>query len=347
MSEIIESGILHMALGDNFGAMFTDMVRQVAWYECNRDRAIVMLVGSMMDMRVDHAESIIDGKMKLEVIDNGEKCEMVEDNWEPPAKEIAQKKREIEDILAYIQLPGYEVEKSIKPIGGGWFDYLPEKEQLRLHEFGRTIVRLIKANIWEAYQDAMFLKEAAFQAMKENSKELGESMLRGRALRDNRFDFFGDLKKEAMSNIATSDMSEETKRRLIRVVDGQDDAMQGKVKIKQDKEFKFDSGWLSTKGVYYGCKLGQHIYLADLLQERFYPKQSNQDSQRCLEDYDWVKCTDKKWWYVGDSLLTPEQMKTIKLWAKKYGEPIIWNKKKMMIAEITRHVGKFGMVSLK
>ena len=332
-----------MSLGKNFGAMFTDMVRQIAWYECKRDRAIVMLVSSMIDMRVDHAESIIDGKMKLETIDDGRKCEMIKDDWEPPIKEIEEKKRKIEDVLAYIQFPNYEVIDN-RPIRASWFTFLLEEEQLRLHEFGRTVIQLIETNIWEAYREAMLLKEVAFSAMKENSKKLGESIIRGRELKDNQFNILGEFKKEAMSNIATSDMPEEAKRRLIRVVDGQDDAMQGKVEIWKDNKFEFDTGWLNTKGVYYGCKPGQHICLADLLQERFYPKENN-DSQRCLEDYDWIKCTDKKWWYVGENLLTPEQMKTIKLWAEKYGEPIMWNGKKMMISEIAR--GKSGMVSLK
>lgn len=147
-----------------------------------------------------------------------------------------------------------------------------------------------------------------------------------------------------MSYIATSDLPEETKRRLIRVADGQADAMEDKVKIKEDKNFEFDTGWLNTKGIYYGCKPGQHIYLADLLRERFFPKENKHDSQRCLEAYDWIKCTGKKWWYVGDSLLTPEQMNTIKLWGEKHGEPIMWNGKKVMIAEITRYAGKLGAV---
>lgn len=341
MSEnIIKSGTLHMSLGENFGAMFTDMVRQIAWYECKRDRAIVMLVGSMIDMRVDHAESIIDGKMKLETIDNGRKCEMIEDNWESPIKEIENKKREIEEVLAYIQQPGYETGSNRKT----WFTFLPEEKQLRLHEFGRTVVQLIETNIWEAYREAMLLKEVSIKNMKENSKELGEAIRRGGERREKRFDLFGELKKDVMSTIATSDMPEETKRRLIRVADGQMDAIQDKVGIKEDKKFEFDTGWLNTKGVYYGCKPGQHIYLADLLQERFFPKESKHDSQRCLEDYDWIKCTGKEWWYVGDRLLTPEQIKTIKLWAEKYGEPIIWNGKKLMVAEIARHMGKMGRI---
>ena len=342
MTEIIETGTLHMSLGENFGAMYTDMVREIAWYECKRDRAIVMLVSSMDGMDVRQAESIIDGVMKLKTIEDGKKCSMIKDNWESPLKEIEGKKNEIEEVLAYIQLPGYEFKK---PLGGVWFDYLPEEDQLHLHEFGRTIIRLIETNIWEAYREAMLLKEVAFKKMKENSKKLGESIIRGRELTDNRFDVLGKLKEDAMSNIATSDLPEETKRRLIRVADGQADAMEDKVKIIEDKKFEFDTGWLNTKGVYYGCKPGQHIYLADLLRERFYPKESDHDSQRCLEAYDWVKCTGKKWWYVGGSLLTPEQMKTIKLWAGKYGEPIMWNGKKMMVADIVR--GKLGMVSLK
>lgn len=344
MNEVIESGTLHMHLGENFGTMYTDMVREIAWYECKRDRAIVMLVENMDGMDVSQAKLIIDGAAKLKTIEDGEKCSMIKDNWESPIKEIEDKKRKIEEVLAYIQFPGYEVEK---PIGGVWFDYLPEEKQLHLHELGRTVIRLIETNIWEAYQEAMLLKEVSFSAMRENAKKLGGSMLRGRDLGDKSFDLFRELKKETMSFIATSDMSEETKRRLIRVADGQSDVMQGKVEIKEDKVFKFDTGWLNTKGVYYGCKPGQHIYLSDLLRERFHPKENKHDSQRCLEAYDWVKCTGKKWWYVGDSLLTPEQMKTIKLWAKRYGEPIMWNGKKVMVAEITRYAGKLGMVSLK
>ena len=340
MSEnIIKTGTLHMSLGENFGAMFTDMVRQIAWYECKRDRAIVMLVSSMIDMRVDHAESIIDGKMKLETIDDGRKCEMIEDNWESPIKEIEDKKRKIEEILAYIQQPGYETGSDLKT----WFTFLPEEEQFRLHDFGRTVVKLIETNIWEAYREAMLLKEVSFSVMKENSKKLGETIIRGRELVDKRFDVLGDLNKEVMSNIATSDLPEETKRRLIRVADGQMDAMQDKVDIKEDNEFEFDTGWLNSKGVYYGCKPGQHIYLADLLQKRFYPKDTH-DSQRYLEYRNWIKCTGKKWWYAGEIILTPEQIKTIKLWAEKYGEPIIWNGKKVMVAEIARRMGKMGRI---
>ena len=339
MSEIIETGTLHMSLGENFGSMYTDMVREIAWYECKRDRAILMLIDSMCGMTTSQAKLIINGTMKLKTIEDGDKCSMIKDNWESPLKEIEDKKKEIEDVLAYIQQPGYEIKK---PFGGVWFDYLSEEEQLRLHEFGRSVVRLIETNIWDAYREAMLLKEVSFKVMKENSKKLGDSILRGKESTENRFDILNELKKRAMSFIATSDVPEKMKRRLLRVADGQVDAMQDKVEIKKDNKFEFDTGWLNTKGVYYGCKPGQHVYLSDLLQECFYPKERKHDSQGCLEAYDWVKCTGKKWWYVGDSLLTPEQMKTIKLWSQRYGEPIIWNGKKKMIAEITRYAGKLG-----
>lgn len=56
-----------MYLGENFGDMYTDMVREIAWYECKRDRAIVMLIDSMCSMTTSQAELIIDGTMKREL----------------------------------------------------------------------------------------------------------------------------------------------------------------------------------------------------------------------------------------------------------------------------------------
>lgn len=178
MSEIIETGTLHMSLGENFGSMYTDMVREIAWYECKRDKAILMLIDSMCGMTTSQAKSIINGTMKLKTIEDGKKCSMIEDNWESPIKEIEGKKKEIEEVLAYIQLPGYEPVDN-RPVRMSWFTFLPEEEQLRLHEFGRTVVRLMETNIWEAYREAMLLKEVSFSVMKENSKKLGESIIRG------------------------------------------------------------------------------------------------------------------------------------------------------------------------
>lgn len=175
MSEIIKSGTLHMSLGENFGDMYTDMVREIAWYECKREKAIVMLMSTMSGMRVDHAESIIDGTMKLKTIEDGKKCSMIKDNWKSPKKEIEVKKKEIDEVLAYIQLSGYEVETN--PLRKSWFTFLPEDRQLYLWNIGRGVAKLMETNIWEASNEAKYLKEIAFKEMKENSVKLGEPIM--------------------------------------------------------------------------------------------------------------------------------------------------------------------------
>lgn len=355
-----QHGTLHFGLGDTGGDLITNLVRQVAWWESNRDRAILMLLKSFQGLEIHHAEQIIDGEFKLVTKDRGTVEMVKETDWKPPYAEIEEANKVINDAFAYISFPTGK-----KVLGGTWFNHLPEVVRLQLHNEAIQISKLRQTNIWEAKHRASFLHEWALEEMRKNAVLMGEKFKSVKETKEKRFKrikerekMFDDtldlLKAEAMTNIALSDMPMEEKERLLRITDGQVDAMKGKVKIEADTEFKFDTGWLTTDGTYYGCKPGQHIELSRLLAEKIFPKErkeqknlkdgeffkADRNPEEVLERNCWIKCTGKKWFYSGQEKLTPEQIGAIRGWAKVWGEPIWWNGSEVSVSELARYRGR-------
>lgn len=351
-------GTMTMGLGETGGQLITDLVREVAWEQCKRDKAILMLLKSFHGLEVHHAEQIIDGEFKL-VTENRGTVKMVEEtDWKPPYAEIKEAEKIIEDAFAYIQYPNARK----KVLGGTWFDYLPEDIRFKLHYEAIQVSNLRQTNIWEARQRASFLHEWALEEMKRNAVLIGNKMKRAKqsmAEREKRMkegkDQFDDvldmLKADAMTNIALSDMPPDMKERMLRITDGQVDAMKGKLKIEADPEFRFDTGWLTTDGTYYGCKPGQHIELSHLLVERLFPMEKKEEKdgrmfkvdrnpELVLESNCWIKCTGKKWFYSGQEKLTPEQITAIRGWVTVWGEPIWWNGSEVSMSELARYRGR-------
>lgn len=343
-----QHGYLTMGIGENFGNLFTEMVRNTAWMDCKRDKAILMLLKAMQGMDIGQAETIIDGKNKLVTKDRGG-CSMVEDTeWSPPYERIKEMKDAIAKVFNYIGFPASTSNK--KPLGGCWYDHLTSRDSAKLDDEARIISQLEETNIWQAGSRAKFLQDYAEHIMRENAKSRGDSFRATKLKRTVLTDaeqvkvnngLLDEMKAMAISNIAQSDMPEDMKKRMIRVADGQIDAMQGKVQIVEDEKFVFDTGWLAPNGVYYGCKPGQHIDLSDQLAKANLGQEAGMNAEYSLEQAGWAKCSGTNWYFSSRTKLTKKQLDTLFDWSLKWGDPIQWNGSTMPFKEIMELKGGY------
>lgn len=313
-----KSGVVYFRLADSFGQLMTDLAREYAWDECDENKAIVSLMESMPDLTPDIIRQIIQGKKRLKTNEDHTTVKLVDDNWSPPDfKEI---EKEIDEVLAYVDSPGY----GDKPYSGhSYFWTLSEKIQIELHGIARDIIEMKKHNIWKAKDLARMLKSVADDRMRANSEEFREAEEQSKyghsrkASERASSDVISELESENLARIATSDLPEEEKRRLLTVSLGQSRARKGETKIFIDKEFKFDTAWVSPEGIYYGCHPGEHIALSELLAEKFYsPGVSN--LERFLEEKGWLKCSNQHWHFVESP--TKKQADTVMEWSMKWGK---------------------------
>jgi len=79
-----------------------------------------------------------------------------------------------------------------------------------------------------------------------------------------------------------------------------------------------DSGWLSPLGYFYKCAHGQHIERSKLIARELYPYETG-DSEQILEAKGWLKCTNKKWYALKDSLITAAQRERLVKWQELHG----------------------------
>lgn len=344
-----KSCVLYMRLGEGFGKLLTDMVREKAWYDCKRADAILLLIDGLHGFDSKYAKQIIDDKKKLVTAKDNIHTDLVDDNWTPPIARIEEAKKKIEEVLLFIGFT--RVAGAREPIGGTWYDQLPEEKLLTLHVEARYVKEMMNYNIWKAKDMADFLHELAMSYMIENSENFKAKIKRGKELASSagitgkrskkvQSEVFDQIEKDVMVKIATSDLPDEQKKRLIRIQHGQMEVWKGSVRfsLEPDTEFENDTAWVDRVGNYYGCGLGQHIAFAQILADRYFPddEAGRKNAEALLEDKGWLKCTGKQWWFADHPLRKPtmSQIDTVERWSKKYGEPVQWNGAKRMVCEI-------------
>lgn len=74
----------HFSLGSNLGNIVTNIVREKAWYQGNRDGAILSLLRSLQGITIPQCEQVIDGTLKLKTNRDKLTMRLVKDHWTPP-----------------------------------------------------------------------------------------------------------------------------------------------------------------------------------------------------------------------------------------------------------------------
>lgn len=330
---VIKSGVLYTRLGENFGQLFTDFVREIAWDDCDRAEAVLKVQRGLRGITVNQAEEVVDGKKKFVTMDDGIHVDMVDDNWAPPDFDDYRKKAQ--EVVDFV----YESERqSLKMFGGGWFAYLSEHERSILMISATHVKDMIRKEPVKALCMAKELKIIVLDYQKRVSEVFQDRVESGRAHRGEQRgesgggDILDRIAEDSLRNIATSDLPEEEKRRLMRVTKGIIGGHKGDIKVEEDPGFKYDTGWLTREGMYYGCEPGQHIPLAHGLVEELFPDTEG-DMEQILEGKGWMKCTGKEW-HTTKKPPTIKQKKAIVNWSDIHGQRVKWNGKETTIREL-------------
>jgi len=328
---------VNFKLGSDYGRLLTETARDKAWNDGNESDAVIFLMDNLHGMSTDQARRIVNGKKKLETAENRLDVDLIDDDWEPPMKDINAAKNEVYEICNMVIR-----EKDFHGVAHyvGWQGFCDSGyEGQRMGEMksvAYSIKELADVKPMKALEKARELKEQYIALATEISEwqferqELTSKMsyleldkMRKASEGHDMSGVLDEMKADMMAKIATSDMDEESKRRLIRSTKGITDAMERGADIEEDKKFHNDTGWLSPDGKFYGCEYGQHIPLGHALAEKFYPDESVEAEGR-LEGHGWAKVGIKQWYFVQGKF-TVKQVASIKKWAKVHGNPIILN----------------------
>lgn len=322
-SETGEVRACHFSLADGFGQQFTDILREMAWDDLDRNAAIVKAMTSMPDMSREQVEELLDGRKKLITAPDGASVEFVDDDWTPPTKELEQAKAEIEEML-----------KKVAGVGGN-HDNLRSIDVQYIHTTAAAIMDYQRMNMWKAASRARglcklikVLREEAELAEQKAYEENARLDKMADDLRRGTQDMMKSARVEAAVRVAESNLPDEQKVRLLRTMKGQADAMAGKVEIALDSKFECDTGWLSPDGKFYGCEIGQHIALSGLLKDKLFPDGMG-DAEQTLEKHGWMKCTGAEW-YETDKKPTRQQRSALNKWMAKWpnhkyhANPSLW-----------------------
>ena len=304
---VIERGVLHFSLGEDFGQLITNIAREKAWNDLKEGDAIVMLIEGL-DCDPNQAREVIHGKKKFVTNDDHKTVRIVDDNWSPPDFEAIKTEiyKAVQTAKDYIR-PGKLL--------------LGERDILNIEVEIEDINKFIKLDIWEARNRAKALERFVLDIHNENREKMRDTFKDAHAkpLGFAEGDIMAQLKADSKARIEEMPLDPEMKARMLRFADGMDTD----VDIRADPKFKSDTGWLDREGHYWACELGKHIPLAEQLVERFFPTFDGNAEKR-LENEGWMKCTGCQW-YSGDVNPNAAQQTAFKKWVKKWGERYSYN----------------------
>jgi len=349
----IKKGILHFSLGDGFGEMVTNIAREKAWYTLKEGDAILMLIENL-DVTPDQAREIIHGKKKLITNDDHKTVSLIDDNWTPPdftkmKKEIHRYIENAENLLEKAnkgKLFIYSDDERYINAEIWRIRRMREVNIWEAHEQATALERMIldihnehREEARERFKDTKVRKEfMGNPVLDDDTQEIFDEL--DEIIDEAEKDLFTEqqkaaldaerkavthfkevmakrspidaVKENAMLQIATSDLDPKFKERAMRYIEGMDQP----IKIKVDRTFEYDTGWLDREGKYYSCEIGQHIRLADMLVDEFYPNVTG-DPEQILEERGWMKCTGASW-YETKRRPTQAQLRTIERWKEKW-----------------------------
>lgn len=315
-NNIVESGELHFSLGDSFGEMFTNLVREIAWEDCHRETAILKVMRAVHGIELTDAEAVVDGSKKFITAPDHISVGLVEDNWIPPDLE-AMKSETIEFARTVLGLP------YILKTGGSWYDNLDDRDQALLMIDARIAISMAEENPRKALELKRQLEGTVeglqMEVVTEHRRMVGDAQ--------------ANLLQDMQARIIMSDMPPEMAERMIRVSDGMLEGMFHGVEVAVDLDYEMDTGWLTPEGTYYGCAPGQHIPLAHKLVETYFHDEEG-DAEQILEFAGWVKCTGSHWMKPLEKPLTPEQKKAIAEWSAVHGPKFKFNGREKTLREL-------------
>ena len=283
----------HFKLGGNFGKIFTDLAREIAWEDGNVEKAILMLVEDLPEMTPEQARQVVYGEKRLVML-NDSKVELEEDDWEAPDLDLM--KRYVEDTT------GLVLDLSVSK---------REEIQDRYIQMAWEIREWAKTNVVRAFKKA---------------KVLRKELLEDEFWRKKDTQHYGDILSSTVARIQASVTDPKLRERLSRVAVGKMIAALGQFDVMPDITLTSDTGWLDMEGVFYGCELGMHIALAEGIYNKLCP--GAQNAEKWLEEMGWLKCTDSEWWYLREEGITKKQAGTLKKWADVHNlSSLRWNHK--------------------
>ncbi len=247
----------HFKLGENFGAVITQLAREMAWEDGNVEKAILFLIEDLPGITPELARSVVYGKKKLVTLNESE-VSLEEDDWAAPDLDLM--KRYVEDTVGLILDLPHEKRVEI------------DREYL---ELVREIREWLGANVVMAFRKAKVLREA---------------LLKDDFWRKEDASTYGDILSSTVAKIQASVTDPKLRERLSRVAVGKMTSIMGKFEVAPDEELVSDTGWLDVVGVFYGCGPGMHIALAEGICEKLCPNVQN--AEKWLEERGWVKCSD-------------------------------------------------------
>ena len=327
---------LHMKLGDSAGQLVTDLAREKAWQNGQKAEGVLTLMRCCIGMDDHQATQIIEGKAKLITADDEVSMVMVSDDWEAPDEEVM-----IQEILGYVDyagLTGVSLRNQQLRIPFKEMRYFgPEvrsNDNLRLEVEARRVLETAKSNLILGLKHArelhlwslsVFGPDGTYARRAEEEEEALERM--GQEEKGAPLD---DLLAATQASIASiPGMGPEVQERLLRGAKGITDGLQGRVRAVPDETFEHDTGWMDRNGTYYGCEVGQHIFLSKILVNRDFSG-SKGDPQQVLEGLGWLPCTGRQWTST-DKLPTTNQIAALERWTDKWGTPYKGDKENRQI----------------
>jgi len=310
----VKHGILHFTIGESFGDLITDLARERAWNDLKEGEAIIMLLEGL-GCDTDQARAVIHGKKKFVTNTDHQTVTIEDDNWTPP---------DFEAMRQVIKQAIIDAENCLVRAKKGLF-YLYMGDIANIEAEIQNIKELANIHIWKAHERARGMNRWVLDIHNRNREDLREKFKDTHAkplgfptTKDGPDpDLMAMLKADTKAQILSVPGDPEQKARLLRLVDSSG----GDPAIFVDSKFKFDSGWLTREGVYYGCELGLHAPLADKLVEKFFAKEVGdtepRDAQYFLEEQGWMKCTGGQW-FETEKAPTPQQLATMKKWSQKH-----------------------------
>lgn len=311
---VIKRGVMYFTIGDSFGELITDIAREKAWNDLKEGDAIIMLIEGL-GCDTDQAREIIHGKKKFVTNPDHKTVRLVDDNFTPP---------DFEGMRQVIKQAIIDAENCLVRAKKGLL-YIYMGDIANITAEIQNIKELTKIHIWKAHERAKGMNQWILDIHNRNREDLREKFedIHAKPLgfpttKDGPDpDLMEMLKADTKAKILSVPGDPEQKARLLRLVDSQ-----GKDPIIfVDSKFKFDSGWLTREGIYYGCELGLHRPLADKLVEKFFAKEVGdtepRDTQYFLEEKGWMKCTGGQW-FETEKAPTPQQLAAMKKWSEKH-----------------------------
>lgn len=336
--EILESGVVHFTLGEDFGILLATIAQEHIMYNYDIRKAIATIMEGLMGIELPMTLKIIKGDLVIVVDETGESVVVTERNK-------THSKYPVFDIEKWITKKYDEIEytgkkfKAALQYHGGKFMYrekiyieIPVTQMKALFAGtldGNDAIEYILSDekINNLYQLLLVVKNYCQTSLKIHETVIGVLTLYGNELSESQKHRIGNVQRDAL------DMLAEVNRLLTRIadvdfddIDNDTDENYAELKsyLESAQEIEtvlskgiepvnivdnYSAGWLAPDGTYYGLN-GEianmlHNQIADALQEKgIVPNEANEvglkvNPDQWLEEHGWIKIHDNNVQFSG------------------------------------------------